>query len=163
MYKEFLSSRVCVIDYLPLLKGAIKDTILICKKYNVPFNTSGKYSSDVQKFFYHYCLDKFCTEYKKCPSGLEKVLVIYPLPKNVPFSEKHLLKILNVLPFPWVKVSSWQTPDLENAAKTALQRKITIKKTIQFADRNALHIFLKGIQKNTIFSKGTVDFSRDFE
>jgi len=163
MYKEFLSSRICVLDYLPLLKSAIKDTIVICKKYNIPFNTSGKYSRDVQKFFYHYCLEKFCSEYTKCPSNLEKVLVIYPLPRNVPFSEKHLLKILNVLPFPWVKVSSWHSPDLENASKAGLQRKISTQKTIQFADRNALHIFLKGIQKNIIFSKGTVDYSRNIE
>lgn len=163
MYKEFLSSRICVIDYLPLLKSAIRDTIVLCKKYNIPFNTSGRSSTDVQKFFYHYCLDKFCREYKKCPSELEKVLVIYPLPHNIPFSEKNLFKILNVLPFPWVKVSSWHSPDLENAAKIGLNKKISPQKTLRFANRHDLHVFLKGIQKNTIFSKGSVDFSRDFE
>lgn len=163
MYKEFLSSRICVIDYLPLLKSAIRDTILLCKKYNIPFNTEGRSSKDVQKFFYHYSLEKFCSEYKKCPSKLEKVLVVYPLPSNFPFSEKNLFKILNVLPFPWVKVSSWYSPDLENAARVGLNKKTSSQKTLRFANRNDLHIFLKGIQKNTIFSKGTVDFSRDIE
>ena len=163
MYKEFLSSRICVIDYLPLLKAAIRDTILICRKYNIPFETRGKCSKDVQKFFYHYCLDKFCTEYKKCPSTLEKILGVYPLPKNIAFSDKNLLKILNVLPFPWVQISSWYSPDLENAARIRLNKKTSSRKTLRFANRHDLHIFLKGIQKNTFFSKGSVDFSRDFE
>lgn len=163
MYKEFNNSRICVIDYLPLLKSAIKDTIIICKKYNIPFTTSGKYSRDVQKFFYHYCLDKFCSEYKKCPTTFEKVFVYYPMPRNTPFSEKNFLKILNALPFPWVKVSSWYTPDLENAAKTRIDKKTFQHKTLQFINRNELHVLLKSFQKNTFFSKGTVDFSTVLE
>ena len=93
MHKEFPTSRVCVIDYYPLLKSAIKETIYICKKYNIPFTTTGRGAKDVHKFFYHYCLDKFCTEYKNCPSFYEKVLAVYPLPTNVPFSDKNLDKI----------------------------------------------------------------------
>lgn len=159
MYKEFPASRICVIDYLPLLKTAIRDTILICRKYNIPFETKGRYSKDVQKFFYHYCLDKFCSEYKKCPSTLEKILVVYSIPKNIPFSEKNLLKILNVLPFSWVRISSWHSPDLENAAKVHLDKKTSPYKTLKFANRHDLHVFLKNVQKKTFFSKGSVDFS----
>jgi hypothetical protein len=161
MYKEFSSSRVCVIDYYPLLKSAIKETIYICRKYNIPFITTGKNSKDVNKFFYHYCLDKFCTEYKKCPSSLEKVLAVYPLPHNAPFSDKNLNKILNVLPLPWCKISSWFSPDLETSALNALVKNKSQQKTKNFANKHHLYTLLKTFDKNKIFSKGSVDFPSD--
>lgn len=163
MYKEFPVSRVCVIDYQPLLKDVITETIQICKKYSIPFVTTGRHSGDVQKFFYHYCLDKFCTEYKKCPSKYEKVLAIYPLSKTIPFSDKNLNKILSVLPLPWVRVSSWFSPDLELAASNAVKKTVTTKKTTKFASKHDLHHVLKNLQKKTFFSKGTVDFSGNLE
>ena len=163
MHKEFPSSRICVIDYYPLLKSAVKETVHICKKYNIPFITSGRQSKDVHKFFYHYCLDKFCSEYKKCSSKHEKVLVFYPIPRELPFSEKSLDKILAVLPVPYCKVSSWYSPDLESAASRALVSSKNTHKTTKFASKHDLFNVLKGLQKNTIFSKGTVDFSMDIE
>lgn len=163
MYKEFPISRVCVIDYYPLLKSAIKETVSICNKYNIPFITSGKQSKDVQKFFYHYCLDKFCSEYKKCSSAYEKVLAFYPTPREIPFSDKSLNKILSVLPLPYCKVSSWYSPDLENAAINALKNTQKNQKATKFASKHDLFIVLKNLQKNTLFSKGSVDFSRDIE
>lgn len=163
MYKEFPVSRVCVIDYQPLLKSAIRETIQICKKYSIPFVTSGRQSKDIQKFFYHYCLDKFCSEYKKCPSKYEKVLAIYPLPHSIPFPQKNLNKILSVLPLPWCEVSSWYSPDLEMSANHSLTKLKSNNKTQKFADKHDLYVVLKNIQKNKIFSKGTVDFSGNLE
>jgi len=163
MYKEFPSSRICVIDYYPLLKSAVRETIQICKKYNIPFITEGRQSKDVQKFFYHYCLEKFCSEYKKCSSKHEKVLAFYPSPKELPFSEKSLDRILAVLPIPYCKVSSWYSPDLESAASRVLATSKNTQKTTKFANKHDLFTFLKGLQKNTIFSKGSVDFSMDTE
>jgi hypothetical protein len=163
MYKEFPVSRVCVIDYYPLLQSAIKDTIQICKKYSIPFVTTGRTSKDVQKFFYHYCLDKFCSEYKKCPSKFEKVLAVYPLPHDFPFSNQNLDKILSVLPLPWCRTNSWHSPDLENAALKTVSKSKTSQKTIHFANKYDLHTVLKNIQKNKFFTKGSVDFSSDLE
>jgi hypothetical protein len=163
MYKEFPASRVCVIDYYPLLKSAVKETIQICKKYNIPFITSGRQSKDVQKFFYHYCLDKFCSEYKKCSSKYEKVIAFYPSPKELPFSQKSLDKILSVLPISYCKVSSWYSSDLELAASRSLNSSKKTQKTFKFANKHDLFSVLKNLQKNTIFSKGSVDFSGDIE
>lgn len=163
MYKEFAASRICVIDYYPLLKSAVRETIQICKKYNIPFITEGRQSKDVQKFFYHYCLDKFCSEYKKCSSKYEKVLAFYPSPKELPFSEKSLNRILAVLPIPYCKVGSWYSPDLESAASRTLATSKNTQKTTKFANKHDLFTFLKGLQKNTIFSKGSVDFSMDIK
>ena len=161
MYKEFPNSRVCVIDYFPLLKSAIKETFYICKKYNIPFITVGRQSKDVQKFFYHYCLEKFCSEYKKCDSTYEKVIAFYATPKEIPFSNKSLDKILSVLPLPYCKVGSWNSPDLENAALRSLNKAKNSQKAAQFASKHNLYLVLKDLQKKTIFSKGSVDFSVD--
>jgi hypothetical protein len=163
MHKEFPVSRVCVIDYYPLLKSSIKETIQMCKKYNIPFVTQGRTSKDIQKFFYHYCLEKICSEYKKCPSSYEKVLAVYPIPKELPFSQKNLDKILSVLPIPWCKVSSWHSPDLELSAFKSLSKPKSPQKTLTFANKHDLHVVLKNIQKNKIFSKGSVDFSGNLE
>jgi hypothetical protein len=161
MYKEFPVSRVCVIDYYPLLASAVRDTMQICKKYSIPFNTTGQTSKDVQRFFYHYCLEKFCSEYKKCPSKFEKVLVVYPLPHHFPFSKQNLDKILSVLPLPWFKVNSYSSPDLESAAFKTVSKSKTCRKTINFANKYDLQTVLKTIQKNKFFTKGSVDFSVD--
>jgi hypothetical protein len=161
-YKEFNSSRVCAIDFYPLLIEAIKDTYGVCRKYNIPVVVNNKCTADVTKFFYHYCLEKFCTSFKKCPSKFPKALVVYPLPKNTPFTDQKLLKVLNVLPLPWCKCSSFDSPDMEMAVTRVIEKnKISSAKTNNFANKNLLHGFLKNFEKTKYFSSGAVDLSGD--
>jgi len=159
-YKEF-DSRVCAIDYYPLLAEAVKETLQICKKYGVTAVSTGKGSGDVSKFFYHYCLEKFCTGFKKCPSNFPKALVVYPLPKGIPFSDKKLKKVLSVLPLPWCECSSFQSPDVEMAVTRAIEKQANSSKTVNFANKNALYSFIKNFQKIKYFSSGTVDLPGD--
>lgn len=155
-YKEFIGSRVCAIDFQPLLIESIKETLSICRKYNIPLK-----SPDVTKFFYHYCLDKFCTSYGKCSSKFPKALVVYTIPKGIPFTNKNLDKVLNVLPFPWCKCSSFESPDVELAVVSTINktRNFRESKLSNFAHKNQLHKFLKDFRKIKYFSSGTVDLS----
>jgi hypothetical protein len=160
-YKEFNSSRVCAIDYYPLLQEAVKETLEICKKYGVPAVSNGKGSADVAKFFYHYCLEKFCAGFKKCPSTYPKALVVYPLPRGIPFSDKKLRKVLNVLPLPWCECSSFQSPDVEMAVTKTIDKTVPSSKTSNFANKNTLYGFIKNFKNTKLFSGGTVDLPGD--
>ena len=153
-YKEYNGSRVCAIDFQPLLIEAIKETLSICKKYNIPLK-----SLDVKKFFYHYCLDKFCLAYQKCNSKYPKSLVVYPISKNIPFSNKNLDKVLRVLPLPWCKCSSFNTPDVELAVINSINNSKSVSNKLNnFANKHQLHKFLNDFKKVKYFSSGSVDF-----
>ena len=156
-YKEYNGSRVCAIDFQPLLIESIKETVGICKKYGIPLT-----SMDVKKFFYHYCLEKFCSVYQKCPSKYPKALVVYDIPKGIPFTNSNLDKVLRVLPLPWCKCSSFTSPDVEMAVVSAINKsKSTSKKLNNFANKNQLYSFIKGFKKTKYFSSGSVDFDGD--
>jgi len=154
-YKEYNGSRVCAIDFQPLLIEAIKETLNICKKYNISLK-----SLDVKKFFYHYCLEKFCSVYQKCPSRYPKALVVYDIPKGIPFTNSKLDKVLRVLPLPWCKCRSFTSPDVETAVVSAINKSKTVgKKLNNFANKNQLYSFIKGFKKIKHFSSGSVDFT----
>ena len=160
MYKDFPNQRICALNFYPLFLEALKETFILSKKFNLSFKTEGKGSKDIHKFFYHYCLEKFCYGYKNCKSKYPKVLVVYPLPKNVLFTDKHLVKILNVLPIPWIKCSSFDSPDVEMACARAISKNTnTGSKLNKFADKHALHRFLLSQKNLKLFSKGSVDLS----
>lgn len=156
-YREYEVSRVCAIDFKPLLIEAIKETLQICKKYNISMSTRSG-AADVSKFFYHYCLEKFCSSVKKCPSKFPKAIVIYPLTSQDPFSEKNLKKILKVLPVPWCECSSFDSPDVESAVIRSISKdKTNGSRTNAFANKYQLHAFLKNFKTTKIFSNGVVD------
>jgi hypothetical protein len=156
-FKEYSKSRVCGIDFYPYFIEALKESYGFCKKYKIPYNFKSK---DIQKFFYHYCLEKFCYGYQKCNSKYPKALVIYPLPKKVKFTDKHLQSILKVLPVPWVKVRQFDSPDTEYAIqRTLTSGKLVSSKLEKFLKKNSLIDFQKRNKKSKTFSLGTVDLS----
>lgn len=158
-YKDFNGSRVCAIDFQPLLIEAIKETVSICKKYSIPLS-----SSDVKKFFYHYCLEKFCSIYQSCPSKYPKALVVYDIPRGIPFTNKNLDQVLKVLPIPWCRCNSFISPDVEIAVSSAINKSKSKEKMLNnFANKNHLHNFLKNFKKSKKFSLGTVDLDSDSE
>jgi hypothetical protein len=163
--KEYPDKRVCTIDFLPLLESSVKEVYKICKKYNIPFTLSGKGSTDITRFFYHYCLDKFCSSYNNCNSKFPKVIVVYDVPYNKSmhnFVKKGLDKVLKVLPVPYCKVRSFDSPDTAMAALNALDtRKLLGSKLLKFAKTNQLNNFLKLSKKIKYFSAGTVDLSAE--
>lgn len=160
MYKDYPAQRVCAIDFYPLFLEALKESYHICKKYNIPFRTEGKGSRDVQKFFFHYCLEKFCTGYKNTKSKYPKCIVVYPLPKDVFFNDKSLTQILKVLPVPWCKVSSFESPDTEMACLRAInQNKQRDQRLNSFAHKHELVQFLKNSKKTKLFLNGALDLS----
>jgi hypothetical protein len=156
-FKEYTKSRVCGIDFYPYFVEALKESYGFCKKYKIPYSFKSK---DIQKFFYHYCLEKFCYGYQKCDSRYPKALVVYPLPKEVGFTDKHLQSILKVLPIPWVKVRQLNSPDTEYAIQRVLSsNKLVSSKLEKFLNKNALYSFQKKNKKSKTFSLGTVDLS----
>ena len=160
MYKEYPSSRVCAIDYHPVLLGAMKDMYNFCKKNSIPL----KSSKDLQRFFYHYCLDRFCDAYKKCKSPYPKAIVVYPSRKNANLNPFFLDKVLKVLPVPWTKCSSFDSPDVEVAVLGAVSKNRSVSSKLNaFANKHKLLQFLKKNQKIKTFSAGTVDLSRETE
>ena len=165
--KEYPDKRVCTIDFLPLLESSMKEVYTICKKYNIPFTLEGKGSSDVTKFFYHYCLDKFCDSYSKCKSTYPKVLVVYDINHNramSKFIKKGLDKVLKVLPLPWCKVRTFDSPDTAMAALASLSKsKLVGSKLQKFSKTNELYSFLKKNSKLKYFSTGVVDLPGDTE
>ncbi|NBO22609.1 hypothetical protein EBU94_04615, partial [bacterium] len=116
-FKEYPKTQTCGIDFYPYFVDALKESYAFCKKYKIPYSFKSK---DIQKFFYHYCLEKFCYGYQKCNSKYPKALVVYPLPKEVGFTDKHLQSVLKVLPVPWVKVRQFDSPDTEYAVQRAV-------------------------------------------
>jgi hypothetical protein len=164
MYKEFPNNRVCAIDYYPFFLESLKDVYSFCKKYSIPFKVTGKGSKDIQKFFYHYCLEKLCAGYKNCKSKYPKAYVVYPPPKEVFFDYKSLQQILKVLPVPWVKCNSFDSPDVELAVLRATNaNKTNGSKLLKFTNKHALYSFLKNHKKNKNFLTGTVDLSDEPE
>jgi hypothetical protein len=162
MYKDFPNSRVCAIDYYPYFLEALKETYQIAKKYNIPFKAQGKGSTDIQKFFYHYCLEKFCSGYKKCSSRYPKAFVFYPLPKGVVFNNKSLDKLIKVLPIAWVKCSSFDSPDVETAVLGVINKnKNNKQKILNFANKHFLYDIIKKQKNSKYFSTGSVDLSDD--
>jgi hypothetical protein len=158
-FKEYPKSRVCGIDYYPYFIDALKESYAFCKKYKIPYSFKNK---DIQKFFYHYCLEKLCYGYKKCDSKYPKAFVIYPLPKNVGFTDKHFQTILKVLPVPWVKVSSFDSADSEMALTRVLNvNHLVSSKLEKFLNKNALYNFQKKNKKSKTFSLGTVDLTEN--
>ncbi len=158
-YKEYPKSRVCGIDYYPFFLDAIKESYNFCKKYKIPYNFKSK---DIQKFFYHYCLDKLCYGYQKCNSKYPKAFVVYPLPKDIGFTDKHFKKVLNVLPVTWVKVRSFNSPDTEYALARVLNNNRQVSSKLKkFLNKNALYNFQKKNEDIKTFSLGTVDLSED--
>jgi hypothetical protein len=156
-FKEYPKSRVCGIDYYPLFLEALKESYKFCKKYNIPYNFK---SRDIQKFFYHYCLEKLCYGYQSCNSKYPKAIVVYPLPKNVGFTDKHFENILKVLPVPWVRIRTFDSPDTEFALlKVLTKNKMISSKLEKFLNKNALYNFQKKNKKIKTFSLGTVDLS----
>jgi hypothetical protein len=157
MYKEYPNTRVCAIDYYPLFLEALKETYQITRKFNLSYKTNSK---DIQKFFYHYCLEKFCAGYKKCSSKYPKALVVYPLPKDVLFTDKNLQKILSVLPIPWVKCSSFESPDVEMGCKRVTDKNRQVSSKLNnFANKHSLHKLLLSQKNLKLFSGGSVDYS----
>jgi len=158
-YKEYPKSRVCGIDYYPFFLDAIKESYNFCKKYKIPYNFKSK---DIQKFFYHYCLDKLCYGYQKCNSKYPKAFVVYPLPKDIGFTDKHLEKVLKVLPVTWVKVRLFNSPDTEYALARVLNNNRQVSSKLKkFLNKNALYNFQKKNEDIKTFSLGTVDLSED--
>lgn len=156
-FKEYPKSRVCGIDYYPYFLDALKESYTFCKKHKISYNFKSK---DIQKFFYHYCLEKLCYGYQKCNSKYPKAYVIYPLPKNIGFSDRYFQTILKVLPVPYVKVRTLDTPDTEMALVRALSNSRLIgSKLEKFLNKNALYNFQKKNKKTKTFSLGTVDLS----
>lgn len=156
-FKEYPKSRVCGIDYYPYFVDALKESYSFCKKYKIPYSFKSK---DIQKFFYHYCLEKLCYGYQKCNSKYPKALVIYTLPKNVGFTDKHFEKVLKVLPVPWVIVNSFDSPDTEMAlVRTLSNNRLISSKLEKFLNQHSLHNFQKKNKKIKTFSLGTVDLS----
>lgn len=158
IFKEFPKTRVCIIDFQPLLQDAIKETVIACRDYNIP--TKGKGSTDVQKFLYHFCLEKFCDGYSNTNSKFNKVIAVYNQNKYKVVTDTFLKKILNVLPVPWCICTSLQSPDLEMAAVSAFENyKAKNKKLNNFANKNSLHSLIKKSHNKKLFSGGTVDLS----
>ena len=156
-FKEYPKSRVCGIDFYPHFLEALKESYGFCKKYKIPYSFK---SQDIQKFFYHYCLDKLCHGYQKCSSKYPKALVVYSLPKEVGFTDKHLQNVLKVLPVPWVKVKQLDSPDTEYAILRAVSsNKLISSKLEKFLKKNALYNFQKKNKKTKTFSMGTVDLA----
>jgi len=156
-FKEYPKSRVCGIDFYPYFVEALKESYAFCKKYKIPYSFKSK---DIQKFFYHYCLDKLCYGYQKCNSKYPKALVVYSLPKEVGFTDKHLQNVLKVLPVPWVKVKQFDSPDTEYAILRAVSNnKLISSKLKKFLNKNALYSFQKKNKVIKQFSLGTVDLS----
>jgi hypothetical protein len=156
-FQEYPRSRVCGIDYYPYFVDALKESYSFCKKYKIPYSFKSK---DIQKFFYQDCLEKLCYGYQKCDSKYPKALVIYPLPKDVGFTDKHFQTILKVLPIPYVKVRSFDSPDTEMALVRALSNSRLISSKLEkFLNKNALINFQKKNKKSKTFSLGSVDLS----
>jgi hypothetical protein len=159
--KEYPDKRVCVIDFLPLLEDSLKEVYTLCKKYKIPFTVQGRGSTDITKFFYHYCLDKFCNSYSKCKSKYPKVIVVYDVNHNKVvrnFIKKGLDKVLKVLPVPYCKVKTFDSPDTAMAALSTLNKTRLVSSKLQkFAKTNQLHDFIKKSSKSKYFPVGTVD------
>lgn len=159
LLKEFPKTRVCVIDFQPLLQEAINETVKACRIYNIP--TKGKGSTDVQKFLYHFCLEKFCDGYNSVSSKFNKVIAVHRQSNNINIADTFLKKILGVLPVPWCQCSSLQSPDLEMAAVAAFEAyKSKNKKLNIFANKNSLYSLLSKTQNKKLFSGGAVDLSQ---
>jgi hypothetical protein len=156
-FKDFPKSRVCGIDYYPYFIDALKESYSFCKKYKIPYTFKSK---DIQKFFYHYCLEKLCYGYQTCSSKYPKAFVVYPVPKDIRFTDKHFEKVLKVLPVPWIKVRSFNSPDTEMALVRVLTNKRLVSSKLEkFLNKNSLYSFQKKNKKIKTFSLGTVDLS----
>jgi hypothetical protein len=161
--RDYTEQRICTIDYYPLLEGALKDLLLLCKKHNI--QTTRSNSKDFTKLFYHYCLERFIGGYTKCQSKYPKVLVIYPKPGRGPlqtFTSNGLERVLKVLPIPWCKCKSFDSPDTVIAALGRLStQKPNTQKLNKFAKTHELISFLKRSKRFKAFPTGSIESNEE--
>ena len=164
IYKEYPASRICTIDYYPVVLESIKESYETCRQLGLLSNQWTRHTNDITKLFLHHTLDSLCNKYVDCKSNFRRVYIIYPVNTDVnttKFINNNLQKILNVCPFPWCKISSLLSPEIESAAtKAADKHRSNYSKLLNFTKNNSLHVFRKKIQKKRIYSNSTVDFSR---
>ena len=68
--------------------------------------------------------------------------------------------MLRVLPLPWCKCSSFNTPDVELAVINSINKSKSVSNKLNnFANKHQLHKFLNDFKKVKYFSSGSVDFN----
>jgi hypothetical protein len=164
IYKEYPATRICTIDYYPVILESIKESYETCRQLGLTGNHWSKHTSDITKLFLHHTLNSLCDKYTECNSVFRKVYIVYPVntdTNTTRFINNYLQKVLKICPFPWCKVPSLSSPEIESAAvRAADKHKSNYSRTFNFTKNNSLHAFTKKMQKKRIFSNSIVDFSR---
>lgn len=161
--QEYPEHRVCVIDFLPCVERAVKDTYNFFLDLNVPSSFFSKNKKDLLNVFYHFTLTNLCETYQQCDSVYRKVFATYNIEKHsvIPslFLEK-LNTVLKVCPVHWCKVSSLNSPDVGIIASVATEKEAnTYSKLCKFTKEKQLTAISSKIKKLRLFSNILVDFS----
>jgi hypothetical protein len=125
MIKNFPKSRLCVVDVLPALKEGIKKAILFAGQHGISLSTT-----DGRRLLFSFCIKDIQETFNKAQSPYSKVACISKTntsKKLEIFVESSFSKIVSKCPFPYCGIHELNSPDLEFAAKTTLE-KITNKK-----------------------------------
>jgi hypothetical protein len=159
-FKEFPESRICVIDFKPVLLKAIKNAQGFCKKSNLIFDLKNK---DIKKLLSHFIINDFCSVYSRTKTSYIKIFGVYKTDINEEY-QKIFDKILSVLPIPYCVIENMDHPDTKYAAINKInQDKNNYRQLKRFANNNGLTKLQENLTKQNIFFGGTVDFSRSLE
>lgn len=161
--KEYPEHRVCVIDFLPCIERAVKDTYNFFLELNVPSTFFSKNKKDLLKVFYHYTFSNLCETYQQCESVYRKVFATYNIEEHnvIPtlFLE-NINTVLKVCPVHWCKVPSLNSPDVGIAASAATEKQVEVySKLSKFTKDKQLTAISSKIKKSRLFSNILVDFS----
>jgi len=161
--KEYPEHRVCVIDFLPCIERAVKDTYNFFLELNVPSTFFSKNKKDLLKVFYHYTFSNLCETYQQCESAYRKVFATYNIEERnvIPvLFLKNINTVLKVCPVHWCKVTSLNSPDVGIAASVASEKQIEVySKLSKFTKEKQLTAISSKIKKSRLFSNILVDFS----
>jgi len=162
-YKEYPQHRVCVIDYYPVITGALATAFKECKKLGITSRHWSLHSRDISNFLFHYCIEGLCEEYTLCPSKLRKVYAVYINNQTSiadRFLKNHIKTLMKVCPVPWCNVRGFDDPDVEYAALRAVERSNTsLHKLLKFTKKHSLRALESKFKKNQVYLNSSVDLS----
>lgn len=120
MTKQFPKSRICVIDAYPPFEEGIKSAFHFARNYNVDLN-----SADGKKIILSFCLKSIDEHFKNTKSSFPKVYCMNKKTINnklEKFVNLYFEKIINFLPVPYCGKFDFNSPDLEFAAESCLNK-----------------------------------------
>jgi len=133
MTKNFPKSRICVIDITQAFEHGIREAIRFCNQNNILLN-----SADGKRLLLNFCIKSMQQSFKNTKSPFQKVVCFGSRPKTEriqEFIQNHVNTLMRYFPVPYCGTIELNSPDLEAAAESSLQKLKAARKFINYTEK----------------------------